>query len=93
MADACDVLERSLAVFDLQDLQRLSEIAGQDLECFIARDPVGRAGFVQTILCVALCQGAALHYVDNTSGVKDIDVYTFRPLWKGISATSPCHVL
>jgi hypothetical protein len=29
------------------------------------------------ILCVALCQGAALHYVDGRNGVKDLDVYTF----------------
>jgi hypothetical protein len=29
------------------------------------------------ILCVALCQGAALHYVDRQTGVKDFDVYTF----------------
>lgn len=29
------------------------------------------------ILLTALCQGAALHYVDGRNGVKDLDVYTF----------------
>ena len=29
------------------------------------------------MLCVALCQGAALHYIDETNGVKDFDVWTF----------------
>lgn len=30
-------------------------------------------------LAVALCQGAALHYVDLTNGVKDFDVWFFYP--------------
>ncbi len=29
------------------------------------------------LLCVALCQGAALHYLDGHTGVKDFDVWTF----------------
>lgn len=29
------------------------------------------------LLCVALCQGAALHYLDRETGVKDFDVWTF----------------
>ena len=31
----------------------------------------------RSVSCVALCQGAALHYVDGRNGVKDLDVYTF----------------
>ncbi len=30
-------------------------------------------------LAVALCQGAAMHYVDGTNGVKDFDVWFFYP--------------
>ena len=29
------------------------------------------------MICVALCQGAALHYIDKKNGVKDFDVWTF----------------
>lgn len=29
------------------------------------------------MIAVALCQGAALHYVDRKTGVKDFDVFTF----------------
>ena len=77
MADIGGVLERSLAVFDAGDLQRLSEIARKDLQRFIANDRESRIDFSSKILCVALCQGAALHQVNKTNGVKDIDVYTF----------------
>jgi hypothetical protein len=29
------------------------------------------------MIAVALCQGAALHFLDRTNGVKDFDVWTF----------------
>src|ERR1700674_4794123 len=29
------------------------------------------------ILCVALCQGAALHYIGREHGIKDFDLWTF----------------
>src|SRR5262249_6757058 len=69
-----DVSERSLAVFDAEDLRRLSEIARKAMQSFIAGNPYALAEFPSKILCVALCQGAALHYVNKTNGVKDIDV-------------------
>jgi hypothetical protein len=28
------------------------------------------------VLCVALCQGATLHYIDRATGIKDFDVWT-----------------
>ena len=77
MADVGGVSERSLAVFDAGDLQRLSEIARKDLQRFIANDHEASADFANKVLCVALCQGSALHQVNKTNRVKDIDVYTF----------------
>lgn len=29
------------------------------------------------LICVALCQGAGLHFVDRRNGVKDFDVWTY----------------
>src|SRR5438067_4533869 len=35
------------------------------------------APYRDRMLAVALCQGAALHYLDGRNGVKDLDVWTF----------------
>ncbi len=77
MTGETEVSERSLAVIEPHDLQRLSEIARADLESYVAGDPGLRSGFLARILCVALCQGAACHFLDKTTGVKDMDVVTF----------------
>ena len=33
--------------------------------------------YAMRIICVVLCQGAALHYIDGKNGIKDFDVWTF----------------
>jgi hypothetical protein len=77
MGDTGEISERTLAAFSEDNLQRLSHIARDDLQRFIDNAPAVRAEFASKVLCVALCQGAALHYVDRVNGVKDIDIYTF----------------
>ena len=69
--------DRSSAQIGLDDLARLSGIAHADLKKYISRDPASREFFEMKILCVALCQGAALHFVDKANGVKDFDIFTF----------------
>lgn len=69
--------ERSSAHIGLDDLAHLSEIARADLRNYIARHPASRESFEKKVLCVTLCQGAALHFVDKANGVKDFDVFTF----------------
>ena len=59
-----------------EDLRRLGEIARQDREEFFHRCPHYRA-LQDEIIAVALCQGAALHYVNGSNGIKDLDVWTF----------------
>jgi hypothetical protein len=44
---------------------------------FFERYPQWQHLYRNRILAVCLCQGAALHYVDGTNGVKDFDVWTF----------------
>ncbi|MBM3300208.1 MAG: hypothetical protein FJY85_09660, partial [Deltaproteobacteria bacterium] len=36
-----------------------------------------REAYRERVICVALCQGAAQHYVDWVTGIKDFDVWTF----------------
>jgi hypothetical protein len=54
----------------------LAQLARLDREDLFARKPRYRA-LGERLICVALCQGAALHYVDGKNGVKDFDVWTF----------------
>lgn len=72
-----DASERSHEAIGPQDIARLSQIARDDLARYIAQDVGRRAQFAGKKLCVALCQGAARHYLDKTTGVKDFDVFTF----------------
>jgi hypothetical protein len=67
---------RSSARITLDVLDRLSEIAAEDREDRFRRRPRW-APYGDRVLCVALCQGAALHHVDGRNGVKDLDVWTF----------------
>lgn len=67
---------RSYERITLEDLNRLAEIARLDREDLFVRKPRYRV-LERGLICVALCQGAALHFVDGKNGVKDFDVWTF----------------
>jgi hypothetical protein len=67
--------ERSYAPLTDAHLAHLSVIADEDHRHFTRRQ--GRPEYSARRLCVALAQGAALHRLDGTTGVKDIDVWTF----------------
>jgi len=68
--------ERSYKRITDRDLARLAEIAAADREAFIDAHP-RYAPLSRRVVCVALCQGAALHFVDGRNGIKDFDVWTF----------------
>jgi hypothetical protein len=67
---------RSIARITSGVLDRLSAIAADDREDRFHRRPRW-APYRDRVLCVALCQGAALHYLNGVNGVKDLDVWTF----------------
>lgn len=67
---------RSFDRFIMDDLDHLAEVAEADLADFVRRNPKHRT-LLKRRLCVLLCQGAALHYVDAKNGVKDFDVWSF----------------
>jgi hypothetical protein len=74
-----DVAEavRSLAVIERGDLLRLAALAAEAEAGLFARHPDGAGRYAGRLLCRALCQGAALHYLDRKNGVKDFDVWSF----------------
>lgn len=67
-------IDRSCETITDEDLKRLAAIAAKDRASFFSQYPRYKDA---KLLCVALCQGAALHYVNGENGVKDFDVWTF----------------
>ena len=68
--------DRSFERFADEDLARLAELAARDRSDRFRRKPRWSA-YADRVLCVALCQGAALHFLNGRTGIKDIDVWTF----------------
>ena len=68
---------RSYQSIEPEDLERLAEIAVRDREDFFQRHPGWAEAFADCVLGVALCQGAAQHYIDGAAGINDFDIYTF----------------
>ncbi len=67
----------SLARIEKSDLLRLAALAADaDSELF-RRNPGNSGRYAGRLLGRALCQGAALHYVNGHNGVKDFDVWSF----------------
>ena len=70
---------RSYEGIEIADLRYLGRIASEDRERFYRKRPE----YADRLLCVALCQGAAKHFVDmkngspDPNGVKDFDVWSF----------------
>lgn len=75
---------RSYESITTTDLRRLSQVARADREDFFVRKPKYEV-LADRIICVALCQGAALHYVDGRDGVKDFDIWTFYAAHSSVS--------
>ena len=48
-----------------------------DRRDFFSRHPDWARLYRRRVLCTALCQGAALHFVRGDVGINDFDVYTF----------------
>jgi hypothetical protein len=68
---------RSFEKIAAEDLRRLASIARQDREAFFANHHDWATLYQDRLLAVALCQGAAAHFVDGQRGINDFDVYTF----------------
>ena len=69
--------DRSLARLDVADPLRLADLAADAEAELFERNPSGSGRYVGRLLGRALCQGAALHYVNGKDGVKDFDVWSY----------------
>ena len=69
--------DRSLARIGRADLLRLAALAADAEADLFKRNPQGSGRYAGRLLGRALCQGAALHYVNKRNGVKDFDVWSF----------------
>lgn len=68
--------KRSFEKIECADLNRLAIIARDDLERFFEDNPQYKV-YRSRLISVALCQGAAEHYVRGVRGVQDFDLYAF----------------
>ena len=71
---------RAMEPLTKEHLRKLGRIAARDQDDFFKRYPRYAC---DGLLCVALCQGGALHYVDGENGVKDLDVWVFYAYGSG----------
>ena len=69
--------DRSLVRIEIADLLRLAALAADAEAELFRRNPLGSGRYAGRLLGRALCQGAALHYVNGSNGVKDFDVWSF----------------
>lgn len=90
--------DRSLARIEVADLLRLAALAANAEAEMFRRNPDGSGRYAGRLLGRALCQGAALHYMNGKNGVKDFDVWSFYaqlddwpfpPRWRGTRDFGP----
>ena len=71
------ISERCFEKIEKEDLEKLLKFAVEDREDFFTRYPRWRKLYSNRLICIALCQGAAQHYINGKRGVKDFDIWTF----------------
>lgn len=72
-------LKRSYETLTKADLERLLRLSRADIDAFFERYPRYGDVYRGRECLIALCQGAALHYIDGKNGIKDFDVWFFYP--------------
>lgn len=69
--------ERSYERITRVDLKRLARIARIEREDFFKRHREYAILYRKRVLCTALCEDAALHFINGQTGVLTFDVWTF----------------
>ena len=68
---------RSYEKLDKDDLHELLAHAEKELERFLSTLNSKYGAYRSQLVAICLCQGAAKHYVDEVTGVKDVDIWLF----------------
>lgn len=68
---------RSYEALNKEHLAILRRVVCEERRLFFERNPHLKGAFRDNLVATCLCQGAAQHFVDGTTGVKDFDVYWF----------------
>jgi len=68
---------RSHATITRADLRRLARIADEDRADFFSRHPEFALLYRKRLLCTALCEDAALHYLNGVTGIEQFSVWSF----------------
>ena len=59
------------------DFKKLQRLALKEHEAFFKRNPRLRKAYHSSLIGIALCQGAASHYLNSNVGIKDFDIWHF----------------
>lgn len=76
---------RNYAQITEKDLNEILDGSIKELADYFIHGRGSKWGALYNIsepICIALCQGAAMHYYDKTNGIKDFDVWFFYPFNK-----------
>ena len=73
------VKNRSYEILTEDDLAVLRDLSCEQRELFFSRNPHLKRAFKDRLIAIALCQGAAQHFVDRSTGVKNFDIWWFYP--------------
>lgn len=71
------IIERSYEKITISDLKKLQALALKERENFFDRNPRLKEPYWDSLVAIALCQGAALHFFGHQTGVKDFDIWYF----------------
>jgi hypothetical protein len=69
--------DRSFERITTKDLKKLARIAHAEREDFFGRHREWALLYRRRLLCVALCQSAALHFINGSTGIADFEVWSF----------------
>jgi len=70
-------LPRTYAKLTRRDLRKLREIAIEEHDAFLGRNPHINKAYRNSLVAICPCQGAASHYINPKVGVKDFDIWHF----------------